>query len=149
MEETNTSLLLKRPVTLKVIVTPRWKEEVQQQLQAQLEQLDTQLQQLDMQGQQAIAEIQKRSITPPPPQVAQQIESVKAQVNQKKAEMLERKTQFLQQQQQVQGLELEEEVAQAQLESFFRIEKGDNLVKKMAVEIVMRDGIVEDIRGEI
>ena len=36
MEDANTSLLLKRPVNLKVIVTTRWKEEMQQQLQAQI-----------------------------------------------------------------------------------------------------------------
>lgn len=149
MEETNTSLLLKRPVILKVIVTQRWKEEVQQQLQAQIGQLDTQLQQIDMQGQQAINEIQKRSIIPPPPQVSQQIENIQNQVNQKKSEILERKNQTLQQLQQVQLLELEQEVVQAQLESFFRVEKGDNLVEKMNVEIVIKDGIVEDIRGEL
>ena len=51
--------------------------------------------------------------------------------------------------QQVQLLELNQEVAQAQLESFFRVEKGDNLVAKMNVELVLRDGIVEEIRGEI
>lgn len=57
-------LLLKRAVNIKAIVTPRWKEEVQQQLQAQINQIDGQLQQLDMQGQRAIAEIQKQSLQP-------------------------------------------------------------------------------------
>ncbi|ACK68906.1 conserved hypothetical protein [Gloeothece citriformis PCC 7424] len=149
MEETNTSLLLKRPVILKVIVTQQWKEEVHQQLETQVRQLDAQMQQLDMQGQQAIAEIQKQSIIPPPPQVSQQIQGIQNQVNQKKSEMLERKNQALQQLQQIQVLELGQEVVQAQLESFFRVEKGDNLVQKMNVEIVMRDGIVEDIRGDL
>ena len=60
MEDANTSLLLKRPVNLKVIVTTRWKEEMQQQLQAQIEQVDNQIQQIEMQGQRAIAEIQKQ-----------------------------------------------------------------------------------------
>ncbi|HHP7230806.1 MAG TPA: YlqD family protein, partial [Xenococcaceae cyanobacterium] len=46
-------------------------------------------------------------------------------------------------------LELDKEVVQAQMESFFRVEKGDNLVKKLNVEIVLRDGVIEDIRGEI
>jgi hypothetical protein len=144
-----TSLLLKRPVNIKVIVTPRWKEEVQQQLQQQITNTDSQLQQLDLQGQRAIAEIQKQSITPPPPQVAQQIESIQSQVNQKKSQLLEQKNQMLQQLQQVQLLELEQEVGQGQLESFFRLEKGDNLVQKMQVEIVVRDGVVEEIRGNI
>ena len=49
MDEINTSLLLKRPVNLKVIVTARWKEEMQQQLQSQINQLDNQIQQIEMQ----------------------------------------------------------------------------------------------------
>ncbi len=149
MDEVRSSLLLKRPVTVKVIVTSRWKEEVQQQLQEQTSQIDAQMQQLDMQGQRAIAEIQKQSLNPPGPQVTQQIESIQTQVNQKKSELLEQKNQTLQQLQQVQLLELEQEVAQGQIESFFRIEKGENLVKKLNVEIVLRDGVVEDIRGEV
>jgi hypothetical protein len=149
MDEAKTSLLLKRPVTVKVIVTPRWKEEAQQQLQAQVGQLDAQIQQLEIQGQRAITEIQRQSLIPLPPAASQQIESIQMQVNEKKSEFLEQKNQFLQQLQQVQLLELNQEVAQAQLESFFRVEKGDNLVLKMNVEIVLRDGVIEEIRGEI
>lgn len=149
MDEAKTSLLLKRPVTVKVIVTPRWKEEAQQQLQAQVNQLDAQIQQLEMQGQRAIAEIQRQSLVPLPPSASQQIDNIQLQVNERKSEFLEQKNQFLQQLQQVQLLELNQEVAQAQLESFFRVEKGDNLVLKMNVEIVLRDGVVEEIRGEI
>ena len=149
MNKTKSSLLLKRPVTVKVIVTPRWKEEVQQQLQTQIGQIDAQIQQLDLQGQRAITEIQKQSLTPPGPQVTQQIEAIQSQVNQKKSELLERKNQSLQQLQQVQLLELDEEVAQGQMESYFQLEEGDNLITKLNVEIVVRDGVVEEIRGEI
>jgi multidrug efflux pump subunit AcrA (membrane-fusion protein) len=147
MEESN--LLLKRPVNIKAIVTPRWKEEVQQQLQTQINQIDAQLQQLDMQGQRAISEIQKQNLQPPTPQVMQQIESIQIQVNQKKSELLEQKNQQLQQLQQVQMLELDQEVSQGQIESYFRVERGDNLVRKMNIEILLRDGIVEEIRGDI
>ena len=149
MDDAQTSLLLKRPVTIKVIVTPRWKEEAQQQLQAQMVQIDAQIQQLESQGPRAIAEIQRQSLIPLPPAAAQQIDNIQIQVNQQKSEFLEQKNQYLQQLQQVQLLELNQEVAQAQLESFFRVEKGDNLVAKMNVELVLRDGIVEEIRGEI
>jgi YlqD protein len=149
MDDTKTSLLLKRPVTVKVIVTSRWKDEVQTQLKQQIGQLDSDMQRLEAQGQRAIAELQKQSLTPPGPQISQQIDNIQIQVNQKKSEILERKNQFLQQMQQVQLLELEQEVVQAQMESFFRIEKGENLVQKLNVEIVVRDGVVEDIRGEL
>ena len=148
MNEAN-NLLLKRPVTLKVIVTSPWKEEVQQQLQAQINQIDNQMQQLEIQGNRAINEVQKQSLTPPTPAVTQQIENIQSQINKNKSQMLEKKNQLLQQLQQVQLLELEQEFAQGQMESFFHLEKGDNIVKKMNVEIVVRDGVVEEIRGEI
>ncbi len=149
MDVSPSNLLLKRSVNVKAIVTPRWKEEAQQQLQAQINQIDNQLQQLEMQAQRMIAEIQKQSISPPSPETTQQIENLQMQVNQKKSELLEQKNQVLQQLQQVQLLELDQEVNQGQIDSVFRVEKGDNLIEKMQVEILLRDGVVEDIRGAI
>jgi hypothetical protein len=149
MDVSKPQLLLKRVVNVKVIVTPLWKEEVQQQLQTQINQTDQQLQQLDSQGQRAVSEIQKQSLQPPGPQTLQQIENVQVQVNQKKSELLEQKNQSLQNLQQVQFLELDQEVPQFQMEGFFRVEPGDNLISKMQVEIVLRDGVVEEIRGDI
>lgn len=149
MDYTNASLLLKRPVTVKAIVTAQWKDEVTQQLQKQIAQLDKQMQQLEMQGKRTIDEITKQARGAASVQVKKQTENIMGQVNQKKAEMLEKKNQFLQQLQQIQLLDLEQEVVQAQMESFFRLEKGDNLVRKLNVEVVLRDGVVEEIRGEL
>lgn len=36
MEYSQTQLLLKRAINVKVVVTPRWKEEAQEQLQTQI-----------------------------------------------------------------------------------------------------------------
>lgn len=149
MDVSTPQILLKRAVNVKAIVTPRWKDEVQQQLQAQINQLDGQLQQLDIQGQRAIAEIQKQSLQPPGPQTRQQIENIQLQVNQKKSELLEQKNQSLQNLQQVQLLEMDQEVSQFQLEGVFSVQPGENLINKLQVEILIRDGIVEEIRGDI
>ena len=149
MVHENSPLLLKRPITVKVIVTPLWKEEVQQQLQGQISELDQQLQNLDLQGQRAIAELQQGNIVPISPEAQAQIKNIENQVSNKKREMLEQKNQALQQIQQIQTLELDQEIVQGQMESLFRLEKGDNLVQKLKVEIVVRDGIVQDIRGDI
>ena len=149
MDYTNASLLLKRPITVKAIVTAQWKEEVTQQLQKQIVQLDQQMQQLEMQGKRTIEEISKQTQDPVSLQIKKQVENIHGQVNQKKAEMLEKKNNFLQQLQQIQLLDLDQEVVQAQMESFFRLEKGDNLVRKLNVEVVLRDGVVEDIRGDL
>ncbi|MGL4618860.1 MAG: YlqD family protein, partial [Chroococcidiopsis sp.] len=117
-------MLLKRPINVKAVVTPRWKDEVQQQLQAQINAVDQQLQQLEKQGQRAIAEIQKQSIQPPGPETRQQIESIQLQVNEKKSELLEQKNQSLQNLQQVQLLEMNQEVSQFQLEGIFSVQPG-------------------------
>ncbi|MGV0025780.1 YlqD family protein [Phormidesmis priestleyi] len=149
MDVSKSHLLLQRNVNVKAIVTPRWKDEAQQQLQTQLNQIDTQLQQLEMQLQQVVSEIQRQTIQPPGPETVQQIENIKVQFNQRKSELLEQKNQILQQLQQVQMLDLDQEVSQGQVNSFFRIETGDNLIEKMNVEILLRDGIVEEIRGDV
>ncbi len=149
MDISPAQITLKRPINVKAVVTPRWKDEIQQQLQGQINQVDGQLQQLDMQGQRAISEIQKQSLQPPGPQTLQQIESVQIQVNEKKSELLEQKNQSLQNLQQVQLLEMDQEVNQFQLEGLFSVQPGDNLISKMQVEILLRDGIVEEIRGDI
>ncbi|MFM9158407.1 MAG: YlqD family protein, partial [Dolichospermum sp.] len=76
MDVSNPQLLLKRPINVKAIVTPLWKDEVHQQLQVQINQIDQQLQQLDIEGQRAITAIQKQSLQPPGPQTLQQIDNV-------------------------------------------------------------------------
>ncbi|MGG6294320.1 YlqD family protein [Leptolyngbya sp. AN02str] len=149
MDLSNPNLLLKRFVNIKVIVTDRWKEDVQQQLQAQINQLDGQLQQLEPQAQRMIAELQKQGPGPVNPAIAQQINNVQLQANQKRTEIWERKNQILQELQKVQLLTNGQEVPQGQMEGFFRVEKGDNLVQKMQVEIVLKDGVVEEIRGDL
>ncbi|NJR67323.1 MAG: hypothetical protein HC771_00655 [Synechococcales cyanobacterium CRU_2_2] len=149
MDEANDKLLLKRTINVKAVVTPRWKEEALQQLQDQINQLDGQLQQMDMQAQRMIAEIQKQSPDPTGDGARQQIESIQSQLTQRKSEMLDQKNKTLQQLQQVQMLEMNEEVNQGQVDSFFSLAKGDNLIQKMQVEVLIRDGLVEDIRGSI
>ncbi len=149
MEVSQSHLLLKRAVNIKVIVTPRWKEEVQEQLQTQINQMDGQLQQLDGQGQRMVAEMQKQGGQSSDPMMMQQVSNIQVQVNQKKSEILEKKNQILQQLQQVQLLEMDQEVGQGQIEGLFRVETGDNLISKMQVEVLLRDGVVQEIRGDL
>ena len=149
MDGSQPQLELKRNITIKAIVTPLWKEEAQKQLQNQINQVDSNLQKLEVQGQRVISEVQKQSGNPEEPAAKQQIASVQNKLNQDKSKLLQQKNQFLQQLQTVQTLELDTEVNQGQMESFFRAGVGDNLVKKMQVEILLRDGVIEDIRGEL
>ena len=148
MDVSQSQLLLKRVVNIKAVVTPLWKEEAQKQLQSQLNQIDGRLQQLEMQSQRIVTEMQKQGTTPDAA-VNQQISSVQGKLNQDKSQLLQQKNQLLQQLQQVQTLELDKEVSQGQIDGFFRVAVGDHMIKKMQVEILLRDGVVEDIRGEL
>jgi hypothetical protein len=141
-------LTLKRNVTIKAIVTPRLKEEMMTQLQTFLSQADRQLEQLEFQGKRAVSEIERTNLKPLGPQAQEQIESIRSQVNDQKNQLLQQKNQFLQQLSQVTSWEMRQEVVQGQMEGFFEVVPGDNLVGKMNVEIVLEDGVVKEIRGE-
>ena len=69
---------------------------------------------------------------------------IQQQVAAKRAEIEEQRG-LLQQQAQVRELELEQIVEQGQLESTCEFAVGDNLVQKMQVSIVVRDGVVQAI----
>jgi Skp family chaperone for outer membrane proteins len=149
MDILSDQLLLSRRIPVKVIVTPLWKEEAQMQLQAQINQFDSQLQQLELQVQQMMTELQKQMLGQPSDAINAQIQDLQVQANARKSELLEQKNQVLQQLNQVQVLEMDQEVEQGQLDNFFHIKIGDHLIRKMQVEVVIRDGIVEEIRGEV
>ncbi|MBD0336347.1 MAG: YlqD family protein [Cyanobacteria bacterium Co-bin13] len=150
MDVAQSQLLLKRVVNIKAIVTPLWKEEAQKQLQTQINQVDSRLQQLEMQGQRMMSELQKQTETQPDnAALQQQFSEVQTRLNQDKSKLLQQKNQTLQQLQQVQTLELENEVEQGKVESFFNVSVGDNLVQKLQVEILIRDGVIQEIRGEL
>lgn len=146
----NQSLLLKRVVNIKAIVTPLWKEEAQKQLQSQINEMDGRLQQLEMQGQRMMTELQKQvEAQPGNVSIQQQIADVQNRLNQDKSKLLQQKNQNLQQLQQVQTIEMDKEVDQGKVESFFNVSVGDNLVRKLQIEILIKDGVIQEIRGEM
>jgi hypothetical protein len=156
MDMPTNQLLLRRSISVKAVVTPRWKEEAQQQLQANINQIDVQLQQLELQAQQMVTEIRKQGIQivgaegiQASDNVQTQIQELQLQVNGRKTELLEQKNQILQQLNQVQLLQLEQEVDQGQIDNFFYAQEGDNLIQRMQVELLLRDGVIEQIRGSL
>jgi hypothetical protein len=142
-------LSIKRTITVRAVVTPRWKEDAERELSNALSGTDAQLAQLEQEGQQLIDEIRRQSANPLDPRVQDQVASVQQQVGAKRAELEEQKRQILDQQAQVRTLEMEQVVEQGQLESFCDVQVGDNLVAKMQVALLVRDGVIEAIDGEL
>ena len=140
-----TSLTIKRTITVRAVVTPRWKEEAERELGNALSAMDQQLAQLEQEGQQVIEQIRRQSANPLDPRVQEQVASVQQQVAAKRAELEEQQRQLLEQQRQVRELEMEMVVEQGQLESSVEVAVGDNLVEKLQAAVLVRDGVIEAI----
>jgi F0F1-type ATP synthase membrane subunit b/b' len=141
------SITIKRNITVRAVVTPRWKEDAERELSAALANLDQQLAQLEQEGQQVIDEIRRQSANPLDPRVQEQVGSVQQQVAAKRSEFDEQKRQVLEQQRQVRDLEFEQVVEQGQIESFVDVAVGDNLVLKLQAAVLVRDGVIEAIES--
>jgi F0F1-type ATP synthase membrane subunit b/b' len=141
-----TTLSIKRSITIRAVVTSAWKEEAERELSAGIATTDQQLAQLEQEGQQVVDDVRRQSANPLDPRVQEQVAQVQQQVAAKRAELDEQKRNLLQQQAQVRELEMEQIVDQGQLESFCDIQVGDNLVSKMQVAVVVRDGVIESIQ---
>ena len=92
-----TSLTIKRTITVRAVVTPRWKEEAERELGNALSAMDQQLAQLEQEGQQVIEQIRRQSANPLDPRVQEQVASVQQQVAAKRAELEEQQRQLLEQ----------------------------------------------------
>jgi F0F1-type ATP synthase membrane subunit b/b' len=141
------SITIKRNITVRAVVTPRWKEDAERELSTALANLDQQLAQLEQEGQQVIDEIRRQSANPLDPRVQEQVGSVQQQVAAKRSEIDEQKRQVLEQQRQVRDLEFEQVVEQGQIESFVDVAVGDNLVQKLQAAVLVRDGVIEAIES--
>ena len=142
-----TTLTIKRPITVRAVVTPTWKEEAEREISKSIAGLDQQLSQLEQEGQQVVDEVRRQSANPLDPRVQDQVAQIQQQVAAKRAELEEQKRTYLQQQSQVRELEMDQIVEQGQLESTCELKVGDNLVEKMQVAIVVRDGVVQSVEG--
>jgi hypothetical protein len=141
------SLTIKRTITVRAVVTPRWKEDAERELSNAVSNLDQQLAQLEQEGQRVIDEIRRQSANPLDPRVQEQVASVQQQVGAKRSEFEEQKRQVLEQQRQVRELEMDQIVDQGQIESTCEVRVGDNLVEKLQVALLVRDGVIEAIEG--
>ncbi|MFZ9945554.1 MAG: YlqD family protein [Vulcanococcus sp.] len=143
------SLSIKRSITVRAVVTPRWKEDAEREISNAIAGSDGQLAQLEQEGQQLVDAIRSQSINPLDPRVQEQVAAGQEQVAAKRAELEEQKRQLIEQQRQVRDLEMEQIVDQGQLESFCDVRVGDNLVEKLSVAVVVRDGVIEAIEGTL
>ena len=141
------TLTIKRTISIKAIVTSTWKEDAENELSKAISATDQQLSQLEQEGQQVVSNIRSQSINPLDPRVQEQVGQIQQQVAGKRNELEEQKRNLLQQQNQVRELKLDDIVEQGQVDSFCEVSVGDDLIKKMQVSILVKDGIIQSIEN--
>ena len=142
------SITIKRSITIRAVVTPSWKEEAEREISSAIATSDEQLAQLEKEGQQVVDGLRTQSANPLDPRIQEQVAQVQQQVAAKRSELEEQKRNLLQQQAQVRELEMEQVVEQGQIESICDLKVGDNLVSKMQISLLVRDGVVESINQD-
>lgn len=143
------SLKLKRQVAIKAIVTETFKKQATAELQQALQQMDLNLQQLEFQGKRAIADMEKKVVTPQITGASKEIDNLKSQIENEKGRLMAAKNDLLQRLNIINQLEMGSEFVQGMLESYVEVKIGDNLYEKLSnTEIILKDGIVTEIRGK-
>ena len=80
-------LSIKRNITIRAVVTPRWKEEAEREISQAISTTDQQLAQLEQEGQEVVNEIRRQSANPLDPRIQEQVAGVQQQVAAKRAEL--------------------------------------------------------------
>jgi len=139
------AISLKRQVSIKAIVTETFKTNASNEIQQSLQQMDLNLQQLEFQAKRAISELEKRN----PPASPDELNSLRMQVEQERQRILGGKNELLQRLNMISQLEMNSEFLQGTLDNYVEIKIGDNLYDKMSnAEVILKDGVVVEIRGE-
>ena len=70
------SLTIKRPITVRAVVTPTWKEEAEREISNGIAAADQQLAQLEQEGQQVVEQVRRQSANPLDPRVQEQVANI-------------------------------------------------------------------------
>ncbi|MBC7473438.1 MAG: YlqD family protein [Candidatus Sericytochromatia bacterium] len=137
------SISLKRQVAIKAIVTDVFKANASNEIQQQLQQLDLNMQQLEFQAKRAITDLEKQKPS------AGALDNLKAQIDQERQRIAMSKSDLLQRMNMIAQLEMNSEFIQGTLDNYVSVNVGDNLYDKLSnTEIVLKDGVVVEIRGQ-
>jgi uncharacterized coiled-coil protein SlyX len=133
------SLIVKRPVILKNIVTEAFKKQLIEELSAAIKQIDMHLEQMEFQMRRTLSELEKSD--PKRARAAREEMLMERQRQEQIKHNLQRKLD------EVSNLEIGSEFITGTYDAPVKIEVGDNIRQKLSqAEIIVKDGIVVGIR---
>jgi methyltransferase-like protein len=132
---------LKRAVTIKAIVTEEFKANMKEELTKTLSKVESAAAQLEYQLRRYVPEVAKTDIEQAG-RLRREIEGERQRHESVKAEISSRLNEIT-------GMTIGAEFVQGTIEGEVDIKVGDNLLEKMgSSEIIIKDGIVQEIKGE-
>jgi hypothetical protein len=137
------AVTLKRTVTIKVIVTEEFKKYLVSELERAIKNLDAQLNQMEDQGKKLIETLKKQG-----EKTKKQVVAISQQINLDRQQERLAKADLEKKVKDAQLLPLNSEFIQGTVDGFVEVDKGDNLYKKLGgLEVIIKDGMVQEIRG--
>ncbi|MFC1766946.1 YlqD family protein [Candidatus Margulisiibacteriota bacterium] len=132
---------LKRVVMVKAIVTDAFKSNLTKELERAIKNIDTQAKQVEFQSKSHIDDLKKKGMM-------QQLNSFLRQLDEEKGRMGAARADLNNKIEEAKKLKVGSEFVQGPLEGPVNVKVGDNLYKKIgAVELIVKDGIIQEIRG--
>lgn len=132
------AVIVKRPVILKNIVTPAFKEQLSKELEHAIRQIETWLQQEEFQSRRLIAEAQKRD--------PRRVNQLREEIQQEREKQEQVKNNLEQKLAQVAQLAIDSIFASGTYDAPVKIEVGDDIRAQLSqAEIIVKDGIVVQI----
>ncbi|MGI5839120.1 MAG: YlqD family protein [bacterium] len=132
------TLTIKRPVTVKAVVTEALVRQTVTELQDSLRKAEAELQHLEQHGRRLLDEMAKQN----PSRLAE----FRQQMTAEKAKREEARTNLLESIKKVSRLKPGEEIVQGTVDGVTEIRVGDRWEDICAAEIVVKDGVVVEIR---
>lgn len=131
-------MIIDRKIRVKAIVTDTFKKQLLQEIQAGVQQLDTEINYLDQRYKKIMTELTIKG--------SMQTQGVREQLEWEKKKREETKAGFLEQIKKINTLEDGTEVLQGEVNGPVELKIGDSWEKIMNREIVLKDGIIVEIR---
>ena len=139
------TIRVKRPIKIKTIVTDKFKQQVQEEINKEINLLDSQIMQLELQIKQIHDQASEfsslygdRSIE----QIQQALEEIAKRLQQ----MSELKNEMVSQKESISHLSLNNVIITGSLENYVELRAGENIYEKFReAEILVKDGIIHEI----
>ena len=129
------AVIVKKPVILKNIVTPAFKEQLTKELDHTIRQIETWLQQEEFQSRRLIVEAQKRD--------PRRVNQLREEVHQEREKQEQVKNNLSEKLAQIKELEIDTLFISGTYDAPVKIEVGDDIRGKLSqAEIIVKDGIV-------